>query len=277
MRCAAESMIRTLAWCGTNQATSSARDPRPFERGGGGIDDRVDRAAEHLFALHLHEVAAVGEGRFRCREPTPARGDLEDAGRRTVAPEIPRQKRRRIAGGARDHRRARAVAEQDDGAAVVGIGDARQRFRADEEDVAIADADHRSADDEFVHESRAGCREIEGTTAQSERVADERACVRQWLFGRRGRDDEQVDVVWSESRRASSPLAAGGRRERRGRFARPRDPPFAYSGALDDPLVTRIDAGFEVGVGDAALGYRETPSDYCDWQPSHATRNQATG
>ena len=54
-------------------------------------------------------------------------------------------------------------------------------------------------DDELVHEARARGGEVERSAAQPERLADERAGVGERLFGRRGRDDEQVDVVGGET------------------------------------------------------------------------------
>ncbi len=54
------------------------------------------------------------------------------------------------------------------------------------------------------------------------------------------------------------------------------DAAFADAGALDDPVVRGVEAGFEVGVGDAPVGDRGSPADDRGRGAGHATRIQAT-
>ena len=58
-RCAAASMMRRLAWCGTNTSTSSGGRAGPLERSGAGVDDAARGAAEHLAPVHVHEGLTV--------------------------------------------------------------------------------------------------------------------------------------------------------------------------------------------------------------------------
>ena len=53
------------------------------------------------------------------------------------------------------------------------------------------------------------------------------------------------------------------------------DASLADSRALDDPVVVRVEPGFEVGVGDSSVGDRSTPTDDAG-RGRHATRIQAT-
>ena len=131
------------------------------------------------------------------------------------------------------------------------------------------------ADDELVDEAGAPGVEVERTAAHAQAVADEGAGVGDELLGRRGGDDEQVDRVGGEP----GVLDRGGAGldgEGRGRLTVVGDAALADAGALDDPLVARVDALLEVGVGEPLVGDRGAPAG--DRRPhAQATRSQATG
>ena len=57
---AAASMIRRLAWWGTNRAMSSMRDLGPLHRGAGRLDRHPDGLAEDLLTAHDHPGAVIG-------------------------------------------------------------------------------------------------------------------------------------------------------------------------------------------------------------------------
>ena len=184
-RCAAASMMRRLAWCGTNHATSSTVDAR---RGPASIvaESTTARTARRntSLALHLQVVPALGDrlgrGRGGGSRPPGSRGAP------AADPSQPRSHARSDGASpdaAGDDRRAGTVAEQHERRSVLGIDDAAQRLGADDEHVLVADADHRRADDELVHEARARGREVERSAPQAERFTDERAGVGERLLG----------------------------------------------------------------------------------------------
>ena len=136
-------------------------------------------------------------------QPAPARGDLEQAGGAAVAPEIPREQTWSLVGRRAEHHGGGAVAEEDAGAAVGGVGDARQRLGTDHEHVLeVAGGEQRRADDELVDEPGAPGVEVERPAVQAETVTDEGAGVGDELLGGRGRHDQEVDGVGREARRA---------------------------------------------------------------------------
>ena len=157
------------------------------------------------------------------------------------------------------HGGARAVAEQDDGGSIFGVDDAAQCLGADEEHVLVAGLQHRRADDELVDEARARGVEVERSASQAERVADERAGVRDQLLGRCGRDDHQVDVGGRQpgalDRLRGRGAAEGGRR-----LARGGDAPLVNARAFADPGVAGVDVRGEIVVGARACRGPRYPS-----------------
>src|SRR5205807_9269543 len=94
-----------------------------------------------------------------------------------------------------------------------------------------------------------------------------------------GRDDEEVDVVGHQVGVLDG-RGRGGDGQAPAGLRRRRHPTLADAGAGDDPLVGRIEAGFEVGVGEPGLG--EGGADTGDGCGRHApsgsvVRSQATG
>ena len=114
--------------------------------------------------------------------------------------------------------------------------------------IEVAARQHRRADNELVDEPGASGSEVERPATQSQRVADERAGVRNGLLGRGGRDDEQVDIIGGDARGLDRGGARFGR-ERRGALVGRRDRAFANAGALDDPFVGGRDEVFQLAIG----------------------------
>ena len=136
----AASMIRRLAWWGTNQSTSDASTPRAFERCRGGVDDHPDRAAEDLLAGHA-QVVVVGSDRLRPRSACGCRRRGSRAGRwRSRRSRGPRRGCPGPSAAVRsaEHDARRTRRRRGCRAAVLGVHDARQRLGADDEDVVEA-------------------------------------------------------------------------------------------------------------------------------------------
>ena len=177
-----------------------------------GSAQRVRRRVHHdahgpavdLGAVHLEVVVAVRDRLGGRRQPAPARRDPEQARGRAVDAEVERQQAEPGFVGARaQHECGRAIAEEDAGAAVVGIDEAGQRLGADHEHVVeVAGGQHRRADDQLVDEARAPGVEVERSARDAEAVVHERAGVGDELLGAGRRDDEEVDVAGREARRA---------------------------------------------------------------------------
>src|SRR4051794_9078065 len=124
------------------------RQPGAADRLAGRLDHALDRVAVDLATLHAQlRVLALGVEHVRLRgvgaEHEAAAADLEVA--------------------ARDDHRAGAVAEQHGRAAVVVVGDARERLRAaDEHDAGAAGLDLRGRLVERVDEAGAGGVDVDG-------------------------------------------------------------------------------------------------------------------
>ena len=217
---------------------SPARSIASARRG----DHARDGVAVDLAALHAqHLLVALGVEHVRLRgvgaEDEAAAADLELA--------------------ARDDDRAGAVAEEHRGAAVVVVGDARQRLgAADEHDARAAALDLRGGLVERVDE--AGARGVDVDRARAlgaERERDVRGDARRHAVRRDRRDDDLVDLGGGaagvlERQRARARGKLGERLVGRD------DPALADAGAAHDPLVARVEALDEVGVGDDVLGQR---------------------
>ena len=138
-RFAAASMMRRFAWCGTNHATSATVTPARSSVAVLESTIGAHRPPEHLLALHLHVVPA------RRRPSRPTSGVAAAAGRDLdAAPAAePSQPRSHASSPARRSSGASTAApapspNRIDGAAVVGIHDAAERLRADDQHVLVA-------------------------------------------------------------------------------------------------------------------------------------------
>ena len=196
-------MMRMLAWCGANHVMSSTDDTRAVERRRRRLDDDAHRAAEHLGSDHLDEVLAVLDGLDGRRDTTAACGEGEEAGRGSVAAELPREDARAVVGRGAEDERGGAVAEQDARGPIERVDEPRERFGADHEDVLqVPRREHRRTDHELVDETCAAGVDVERAAVDARPVGDERAGVRDQLLGCRGGDDREVDRVRCETRRA---------------------------------------------------------------------------
>src|SRR3954463_2195761 len=168
------------------------RQPGAPDRLAGRLDHAADRVAVDLAALHAElRVVALGVEHVRLRrlgaEYEPAAADLEVA--------------------ARDDHCAGAVAEQHGGAAVVVVGDARERLGAADQDHARAPGlDLRRGLVERVDEARARGVDVDGARALgAELERDVRRDAGRHAIGRDRRDDDLVELV----RRAAGGPGAG--------------------------------------------------------------------
>ena len=228
---------------------------------------------------HLQVVLAV---RRRSRRvvgmPAAAGGDLEQAGGRAVAAEVPGEEPGPVVGRrarARPRRRRRRRGCRCRGRAGRRRARAsRRRRRARGRGCRLVSID--DADDELVDEPGAAGVEVERAAAQP-RPSPTNAPVC-------GMSCSGVAVA-TMSRSMSSGVspacliaaAPASIARRRGRLAGAGDAALADAGALDDPLVAGVDALLEVGVGEPLLGERRCPSRRSQARIAQATRSQATG
>ena len=157
-------------------------------------------------------------------------------------------------GGRPQHHGTRAVAPQDAVAAVVPVGDARQRFGADHQHMSgCAGLDELVGHREGIHEAAAYRLQVERRLAvgHAQLGLHDAGGAGKHQVGRGGGDQQQVDVVGLQARnlerracRMSSQIA--------GEFTLGGNMPLADAGAFDDPLIVRIDQLFEIGVGEDA-------------------------
>src|SRR4051794_16786093 len=234
------------------------RQARAADRLARGLDHAADRVAVDLAALHAQlRVGALGVEHVRLRgvraEDEAAAADLE------------------VAAG--DDHRARAVAEQHGRAAIVVVGDARERLGAANEDNArAAGLDLGGGLVERVDEAGAGGVDVDGARALGpELKRDVRRDARRHAVGRDRRDDDLVDLV----RRAAGVLArlrARTGRKVRQRLAGGEDAALADAGAADDPLVARVEAGDDLLVADHALGQSSADAEDAGRQAAAALR-----
>ena len=115
-----------------------------------------------------------------------------------------------------DEQRARAVAEEAGGAAVVEVEHAAHEVGADDERVLrAAGVEHAGGEAQRGDESGAGRADVERLgVAEAERVGDERRRVGHDLVGRGRGDEDEVDLL-----QRARPIDRGpaGRRGSRGR------------------------------------------------------------
>ena len=178
-RLAADSMMRTLAWCGTNQSTSDGRRPRRAR-----ASSAPSRRRPAPPGGTPPGPASSGTARRRrSSRASPACGSRRRGSRAGRSPSRRSRGPRRGAPGPSsgerlEHDGGGAVAEEDARRPVVGVDDAGEGLGADDEHVVEpAGAEQRRADDEHVDEAGAAGAEVEGAAAQPEALADERAGV----------------------------------------------------------------------------------------------------
>ncbi len=165
---------------------------------------------------------------------------------------------------------ARAVAEDDAGGAVLVIDDAAHHVRADDEDPIVgAGLDELRADGERVEKPAAGGGEIEAPgPRRAELVLDQAGGRGKHHVRGDGPDDDEIDVVRSDSPTVESLLGCRGG-ELRGARPGGGDAPLPDPGARHDPFVRRVDHCLQVVVAQDPVGYE--PADGRDrGSSSHA-------
>ena len=150
-----------------------------------------------------------------------------------------------------EHDRARAIAEQHAGPAVVPVQDAREGLRADHQRGAgQAVLDQAVGHGHTVDKARAHGLQIEsGALVHSERLLHRRRRRRESLVRRGRRQHDQVEIGACEARVCQRPLC-GLDREVRRELTLGRDMALLDSGALLDPLVGGIHLLGQFVVGD---------------------------
>ena len=157
-------MIRTLAWCGTIQSTSSIADAADVEHPLRRVHHHRRREPEHRAAVHLDHGSAAQRAHDQVVAARAVGAEL--AGRRPSRGSAPAD----ITHG------AGAVAEQDAGRAVVPVEDLRERLGAHHEHVLRqAGLDLRDGVHERVDPAGAGGRDVVGRRGvRAEPVGDDR-------------------------------------------------------------------------------------------------------
>ena len=211
---------------------------------------RPHRPLEHLVALHPGSgralggvVVAVLDAPLHVEEPLtrPVRVEM---GRHH-----PRLRR------ALEHDRSRAVPEQDAGAAVAPVEEARMHVRADHESAGRAPgANELLRDPERVDEAGAHRLHVErGASLGSEASLQPARGGRVDPVRGGGPDHDEVEIGPFEARRLEGPPRRPFR-EVAGRLPGGRDAPFPDAGPFPDPLVGGVDGGGELVVGEHPLG-----------------------
>ena len=227
---------------------------------------------EHLAPPHVHEVRTLGEDLRRHRVCGAALGTIEQVRERAIAAHVAREDAA-LLGAALHDRRARAVAEQHAGIAVLPVHDPAQQLRADDEDrLDAAGGHHRLGDLHAVQPAAARGADVEGHgSRRAERRLQLDGRGGQQPVGRAGADDDHVELGGahpSGGHRVVRRLRANGRE----RLTRTRDVPLANAGALANPRVVSFDADCgEFVVPEHAL--RDGIAGPCDHCPRafHAT------
>src|SRR6266851_6271667 len=209
-------------------------------------DEDVDRELEDVGADHVDERGRV-LGRIRSLLDVAA-SDLRVAA--AVGPEAPALEAAASRSRAK-HRRTGAVTEDDRRPAVGVVEHARQHLGADHQHVVGAlGGDVRVRDRQAVHEAGARRERVPGhSTGSAELVLDPAGHGWKWTVGRRGADQDHVEVCRRDAGGVKRGARGLGRDLKRGR-TRLRDVPLVDARALGDPLVGGVHHLFEVEVRD---------------------------
>src|SRR6056297_508882 len=212
------------------------------------VDDpaqRVDRNLEHLVALHAYGQPAA---RLGPEAPGYADIDAEQVGMVAIGMNVSGQNTR--LGIGLQYRRARAVAEQHAGRAVVPVDHPREGFGTHHENTpGIAGLDVLGGDRKCVDEAGTGGIDIEGAAfTQAETLLYQACSGRKDDIRGGGADDQEVDIrgldagVFERDARCLLGQVAGG-------LAFGCNPPLADAGAIANPFVGSLYQRFEIGVG----------------------------
>ena len=230
-------------------------DVLPFEpvRREGLVHDateRPDRPPEHLVALHSGPRRAL---RGVVVSVLYAALDIQEPLATAVGMQMGAHHAR--LGRRLENHRARTVAEQDAGPAVVPVKQARVHVGADyERAVRAPRPDELFRDTEGVDETRTHCLDVEcGAALGSETRLQPARGGRVDPIRGGGTDHDEVEVGSGEPGRFEGP-ARRSLREIARRLPGSGDTPLPDSGPLTDPRVGRIDGLRELVVGEHPLG-----------------------
>ncbi len=154
-----------------------------------------------------------------------------------------------------DHHGGGAVGEEDGGAAVVPVGDAREGLGSDQQHLAGAGGDDAVGQREAVDEPRARRIDVDGPAPEAEVLLHRGGGAGHCLVRGGGGEDDEVDLGRLDTRSGQRHPTGLGRQLRGGAP----DPALPDAGPLGDPLVAGVHGGGEVVVGDDLVGQRCAP------------------
>ncbi len=154
-----------------------------------------------------------------------------------------------------EHNRARPVAEQHTGGAVVPVEDAREGLGADDQrPLVLSGFEETIGGGQRIDKARAHRLHVEGRAlGRAQRSLDRHSGCRKGLVGRRGGQDDEIDVLRVDLRCLQRPLRCGDGKVG-SQFAVGGDVALPDAGALDDPVIARVDEFGEFRVGEDLLG-----------------------
>ena len=202
----------------------------------GDIGQHLDRELEHRLPVHAQEGIAGGHA------PADLTGNGQDAVVAAVGVKGAGQQARLI--GSFHHHGTGAVTEQDAGAAVLPVEDARKHLGADHQRALMrAGADELFGDGHGVDKTAAHRLHVEGRCAidDAELVLQQGRRTGKYVVGSGGRDDDQIDVPGLPSGRLQRAPAGFQRQVAAGDAGRCQMA-VADAGSLDDPLVRRVES-----------------------------------
>ena len=222
-----------------------AAHPDLGERGFSGFGQFFHCVAEDFLARHVQMPRCPGRG---------AAIDVKQVLEAAIGMQIGRQDAPVGIGASAvlrfQHQRARAVAEQNAGAAVFPVHQLGKGLGADDQHAAGLTCDHqRIGGGQGIDKSGADRLHVEGKTGRHAKLGLHHRCRRgKGEIGGRGRNDHRIDIDGIHAGIAQRRAGRGGRHVR-GRLAFGREmPPFdARAGA--DPFVGRIDDLFKFAIG----------------------------
>src|SRR5690606_6394465 len=225
---------------------------------------------------HPHQVGLVANDLLGERLGSTAGGNVEQFGKVAVGAEIRGQHSRVTARlVALQHCCARTIAEQDNGRAILAIGDGGELLAANDKDRAsLPGGDQSFGHRERVDPTRAGRHEVERPRALgTERGLDIAGHGGQTSIGGDSGEDDPVDLAGRDAG-----IAHGVLRCYEGVVEQlligASDAALTNAGALDDPFIGSVEVALEVGIGQHAVGNRCSDPGYPGYG---ASRDHAAG
>ena len=215
----------------------------------GGLKDFVGPFFEHADSKFKNGSAIhVNERRTRHLATVHATGHAKHVLVAAIGMQFRRENAGLVARGY--HYSASAVTEQDTGAAIVPVEDARVHFCPDHQHMSgLAGADEQIRNRECVHEAAAHCLHVERRTTCNPELRLKDACrAGKYDVRRRRCDNDEVDIRRIHACRMQRPLRCG-QCEVAGQLAFRGDMPAADAGAGSNPFIRGIDRARQIVVG----------------------------